>query len=391
MITGACGCSTAARADRWVRRLHPKAPAFGAMADWDDGLAQVIETPDLDGDGTRDLVAVSRFDGRRFVESASIYVDAVSGKDGHGLWQWHSDFTVGHWRPSVTIWPPFLWGRKDSGSPRLAVPLGGAEPTWIGQAHPDPHQEPPRVHFLAVTNGSELHTIDGLSWPKPADLDGDGLTDLWGSVNGNLVAYRGQTTEAWRVLGRHHSAADLDGDAIADVISDDLRVRPSIDVNSRKTLMAAAHSGRDGRVLWRAMLEYQGPWLEVMAESEPGYTLSTFARPGGDLDGDGVPEISAIRSGAYYSSLRGVATLPLEVLSGRSGRLFWSAGPLPLGFNVTTSYPRSRSIDLRACEPRGPMDIIVRHQGQYCSPAHQPAEWFFGRIAWPAFPDATAM
>ena len=52
--------------DRWIRPLHPKGPA---LAKEEDGLARVIATPDLDGDGTRDLVAVSRFDGRHYLDA----------------------------------------------------------------------------------------------------------------------------------------------------------------------------------------------------------------------------------------------------------------------------------------------------------------------------------
>ncbi len=361
LLVGASG------ADRWARPLHPKRPMFAALAREDDGVAQVLETSDLDGDGTRDLVAVSRFDGRHHLEALSVYVDALSGKDGHSLWWWHSDFKLGHWRRSVMTWTPFLWGRGTDGWPMLAVPLGGTAATWIGQANPYPHREPPRVHLLSLITGRELHSIDGLSWPRPADLDGDGLADLWGSVSGNLRAYCGQAPEAWRALGRYHKAGDLDGDGISDVVSDDLRVRPDLDESSRKTLAAAAHSGRDGKLLWRTRLDYQGPWIEH-ASSKPGYTLSSFALPGGDLDGDGAPEISVVRSESYFGSLRGAATLPLEVLSGRSGRPLWSAGPLPLGFDATKSFSEIESIDVLACEPRGPMDIIVRHHGQFLQP-----------------------
>ena len=43
---------------RWVRQMRPETPAA-------DGLAHVAEAPDLDGDGTRELAAVSIFAGRR--------------------------------------------------------------------------------------------------------------------------------------------------------------------------------------------------------------------------------------------------------------------------------------------------------------------------------------
>ena len=303
-------------------------------------------------------------------ELLNIYVDAISGKDGHSLWWWHSDFNVGYyWHPSVLIWPPFLWGRGESGWPMVAVPLGGTEATWKGQAFPEPHHQPPRVHLLSLATGAELHAIDGLSWPRPADLDGDGLEDLWGSLDGKLWALRGEAPEAWRVLGRYHKGGDLDGDGIVDVLSADLRVQPSLDEQSRKTLTAVARSGRDGRLLWRSPLDFQGPWLEQDVGGEPGYTLSAFALPGGDLDGDGSPEVSVTWSRASYISSASPATLPLEVLSGRSGRRLWKTSPLPLGFAATGFSAEIASIDLRACEARGPMDLIVRHQSIF---VHQP-------------------
>ncbi len=364
LLEGASG------AERWVRPLHPKGPIFAPFAMFQDGLAQVIDTPDIDGDGTRDLVAVSRFDGKHpfaAQEPLSLYADAISGKDGHSLWWWHSDVSVGFWGPSILIWPPFLWGRAEDGWPMLAVPLGGTKPTADGQSHPDPHREPPRVHFLSLADGRELHAIDGLSWPKPADLDGDGLADLWGSVDGRLQAYHGETPEVWRALGRCQKAGDLDGDGIADVLSADLQIRPDIDEESRKTLTAVAHSGGDGRILWRSRLDFQGPWSEQFVEGEPGYTLSTFPLPGGDFDGDGTLDVIVTWSRAFNNYIRTPAALPLEVLSGRSGRPLWPAVPLALGFEAT-GYSEITSSDLRACEPREPMDLIVRHQSPFAPP-----------------------
>ncbi len=363
----------ASGAHRWARPIHPKGPAAAPLAMFADGLAQVIGTPDLDGDGSRDLVTVSRFDGRTQFQLLSIYVDAISGKDGHSLWWWHSDYNVGYYsHPSVLIWPPFLWGRGENGWPMLAVPLGGTEATWKGQAFPEPHHQPSRVHLLSLATGRELHAIDGLSWPRLADFDGDGLEDVWGSVDGKLRVLRGEAPEAWRVLGRYHKGGDLDRDGIVDVLSDDLRIRPSIDEQSRKTLTAVAHSGRDGRTLWRRPLDYQGPWFEHYVDGEPGYTLSAFPLPGGDLDGDGSPEVSVTWSRASYISSGRAATLPLEVLSGSSGRRLWSTGPLPLGFAAAGFSAEIAGIDLRACEPRGPMDLIVRHQSTFVQQAGRP-------------------
>jgi len=125
----------------------------------------------------------------------------------------------------------------------LAVPLGGNQATAFDQAHPEHHEDPPQVHHLSAADGREVHTINGLSWPRPADLDGDGLEDLWGSVDGKLRAYRGEATEAWRVLGRYHKAGDLDGDGIADTLIGDLRAPGASARRTTGSHTALARSG----------------------------------------------------------------------------------------------------------------------------------------------------
>ena len=63
MAIGACGCSTVHRAaDRWVRPLQPECRVVALARFEMDWLGH--RHPDLDGDGTRDLVAVSRYNGR---------------------------------------------------------------------------------------------------------------------------------------------------------------------------------------------------------------------------------------------------------------------------------------------------------------------------------------
>jgi hypothetical protein len=115
-------------ATRWRRAMRPESKE-------DDGVAEIIAAPDLDGDGTRDLAAVS------FVEAADppagiraerseparIYVDALSGKDGHPLWWWRVDIPLDS---TLRIWTPFWWGLGPDGWPLLAVPLGGSDDQW---------------------------------------------------------------------------------------------------------------------------------------------------------------------------------------------------------------------------------------------------------------------
>ena len=350
---------------RWVRPLRPH-------TDTHDGLAHLIMGPDLDQDGTNDFVAVSRYNGRHPftrivgapVEPHRIFVDAISGKDGHSLWFWSLKVRESFSIPSLLIWPPFWWGRGKDGWPMLTIPLGGELERDRDQMEPGDRLELPRVYHLSATSGHELHMMNGLSWPRVADLDGDGLLDLWGSVEGKLRAYHAEIPEMWRALGRYRKAGDLDGDGIADVITGDLRLRTNIDEESSRKGTAIARSGRDGRVLWRRPLDYQSTWFELDDKSEAGYSLSTFPLPGGDLDGDGTADIFVTKNRASGKFLGGAATVPLETLNGRSGMPLWSAGPLPLGFEAT-GYSEILRFDLRACESRTPADIIVRHQSTF--------------------------
>ncbi len=65
----------------------------------------MVVAPDLDGDGARDVIVVSRHDGRdpfsqpRREGPPQVYVDALSGRDGRQLWLWHADLPAGLAQP----------------------------------------------------------------------------------------------------------------------------------------------------------------------------------------------------------------------------------------------------------------------------------------------------
>ena len=246
---------------RWVRPMRPRTTA-------NDGREELLDAPDLDGDGTRDLVAVSQFDGRdapapaRSEPSAPrrIYVDAISGKDGRPLWFWSMDL------PELAfagIQAPRWWGRGPDGWPLLAVTIG-SRPLSV---FPMSLILPPIVHNLEASTGREVHALEGLTRTDVADVDGDGLADLWGEVNGELQAYRGEPPEIWRALGRFASAvqqseetvrilrepADFDGDGIGDARIVGLRQlgpwrasRRGVAPQSSARAATAACSGRRG-------------------------------------------------------------------------------------------------------------------------------------------------
>ena len=139
----------------------------------------------------------------------------------------------------------------------LALPIGGKQ-----EAGGDPDYrcfppDPPVVHLLRAATGIEEHTIPGLTSPKVADLTGDGLADLWGAVDGKLVAIRAEPAEAWRALDGLHAAGDFDGDGMSDLLSDDFKAPPIWPLRPVDRQTALARSGRDGRMLWQTQLD---PW-----------------------------------------------------------------------------------------------------------------------------------
>ena len=358
MLDGATGQT------RWVQRLWPGNQSAS------DSLAHLLVAPDLDADGTSDLVVVSRFSGRkpheRFAgmppEPTRVFVDALSGKDGRRLWEWHTE--VGDW-DSTPIWPVFWWGRGPDGWPMLAVPIGGLVP-GIAPKYPFFAPVPPVVHLLAAATGREAQSIDGLSRATTADLDGDGLADLWGSAGDKLRAFRALAPEAWRALGRLQPAGDLDGDGMTDVLSNDLEPPHPNWGEKTDSRTALARSGRDGRILWRTRLD---PWEDsfVRGEWTKSYTFHPLKLPGGDLDGDGAPDILFERAAAGPAlNHQELATPTVQALSGRTGRLLWSARSTglvpPSGSNSRFMWLHIERIDARAGDPRGLPDVLVIYE-----------------------------
>jgi hypothetical protein len=108
---------------RWVRPMNPATKA-------DDGLDRILDVPDLNGDGTRDLIVVSRSRGRSSTTSGRpqpaqperLFVAALSGKDGRPLWWWHVELPCDR---LTRIWKQQLCGRGPDGWPIVTIALGG--------------------------------------------------------------------------------------------------------------------------------------------------------------------------------------------------------------------------------------------------------------------------
>ncbi len=370
---GVCMLDGATGASRWTRPLSP-------VAMYRDGLYHFLVSPDLDGDGTRDLVVLSRFrDVREATSSRSglsgpepVFVDALSGKDGHSFWSWSAELPQGR---ATRIGPLHWWGCGPDGWPLLAVSLGTDRPGEHESGKRPLRVDPPAVHVLEATSGREVHTVTGLTNTASADLDGDGLADLWGEAEGQLRAFRGEAPEAWRSLGRFgpasgiigrarptesHPAADLDGDGIADTLIAELLRAEASSGDPAGSRTAIARSGRDGRVIWKSTLRPARGWFEEGdAES---YSFATYPLPAGDLDGDGTPDVIVEESlpERPYQARAGAAYLPLSALSGRTGGQLWSSVALPRGF-VPAGYSGVDWVEVRSIEPGRAPDLLVRH------------------------------
>ncbi len=252
---------------RWRRPMRVETTA-------EDGMAHIVAAPDLDGDGMRDVITVSQYDGRNPLinwpqepdEPAAVFVDAFSGKDGRPLWWWCVDLPADRF---TRIAAPVWWGRGSDGWPLLAVALGGIDPDEEDSFGRSYQVSAPVVHLLEASTGKEQHAVIGLTNASVADLNGDGLADLWGEVGGELRAFRGEAPEAWRALGqfepagaidrsvgiRGRGAVDFDRDGIADTLVSELAAPGTQDHRTTGSRTAVARSGRDGHLIWKASID----------------------------------------------------------------------------------------------------------------------------------------
>ncbi len=247
--------------------------------------------PDLNADGTADLLVASlqlkslRTDGKQ------LFVDALSGADGHSLWTWHRVVT-NRCRPTA-----LTWGQPGAdGHPELL--LSTILWPWL----------PADLYRFAPTSGRLLGTTPHAFDPTIADATGDGLPELFlksaaqnlnaGRNAGTLHSVRGLPPAAWARFANAGATPQPIPDTNGDGIDDLLVANP-----------LSAFSGADGQPLWRSTVDARS-W----------HVLSP---PNGDLDHDTVPDILTLQS---EETVWGSESLePVTLLSGKTGRRLWQA------------------------------------------------------------------
>ncbi len=362
----------------WTRPMRPNPGRY-------DDRTQCVDAPDLDGDGIREVI-LAWCDGQPDYASSDsypepllwLYVDALSGKDGHPLWSWHESPSTAAY---VGVHGPVWYGRGPDGLPLLAVPADRYDPD-AGGDNPFGLSTVPIVHVLEASTGRERHVVPGLGDPRAADLDGDGVLDLWGEVGDEVAAFPGTLPEVWRALGsgsimfgvsRSQAGGDLDGDGVADVLPVEIVPGDGLHLDPTSDPTVVARSGADGHVLWKSRLGSPWSWFGVGQYFFD--RLTALPAPAGDLDGDGTGDlvITSLNSTAAGPSAA-APHLPVRALSGRTGRFLWSAGPMPAGSTGTDGpyIDVSRPPLAVAIEPGGRPDILVRSFSQRAASSSGP-------------------
>ncbi len=319
---------------------------------------RMIAGPDLDGDGHRELFVtlVASEKGRSYRPEASLYVDAISGRDGRRLWWWRRPTSENGDKLGPLRW----WGPGTDGWPQLLVTLV----SW-----PD---KPASVLILSAGTGALVEELPEAFNPRPADFDGDGILDLGYSTteSGNIQvgqnrfhALRGHPPVSWARLGLFEPAPDLNADGLEDLVEAG---------NDRMS----AISGRDGHLLWVSDQSARsdrlhGRWSLVPKPTfTPGSPHDSETRA--DLDKDGTPDLLVGLTGGISSNQLDPAEvpIPLRVISGRSGQQLWAAKSIASPDNSAQPiFARPKSARLLDLDADGSLDVAtIVHFERYSSP-----------------------
>jgi hypothetical protein len=158
---------------RWKRRLTTDPRAGGACY----RLDRFLVGPDLDGDGRREIFIATLGMPHEYQGGPHhyLFVDALSGRDGRTLWTTRlrqaGAVRQGEPRPRE-VRPPAWWATGADGWPQLLVPVRRAYPDGAGE---------PITYALSAGTGRVMNLVSNVDVLGVADLDGDGVPDLyWG-------------------------------------------------------------------------------------------------------------------------------------------------------------------------------------------------------------------
>ena len=291
---------------RWTQRLRLLGQFSGS------GLSvpvRVLVGPDLDGDAHADLFAVSTGSEVRSIYDtpSAAQIDAVSGQDGRHFWRQRQKIAENMTSAQPGTTTPHWWQSGDEGWPQLIVPVGQG----VGGQ--------PISYVYAANTGRLIQTLPEVADPQIADINSDGIPDIWylsksPSVQ-RMTVLKGMPPVHWRRPGTWRLAADFDADGTVDFLE-------------FRSKHLAGRCGRDGHILWETRLVRTGP----------PYTLV-------DLNQDGVDDIVVFendsRRNRTLKFVRYESHTVLAGFSGKTGQRIWTSPDCGLrdsGSSMTGGY-----------------------------------------------------
>ncbi|MBI3865392.1 MAG: protein kinase [Planctomycetia bacterium] len=288
---------------RWERRVWTMPFAQSAGSGGGTPLRMLVG-PDLNGDRHRELFVASFGSTLNYPqEDHYLQVEALSGQGGEILWRRRLKI-VPHTNSLERQGGLQWWQADDNGWPHLVVPINGGG----GQ---------PMTYILAAASGRLAHILPEVSAPQVADVNSDGIPDLYHVASGQgsrrLTVIKGLPPVEWRRPVNWLSAGDYDGDG-----TPDFREWTTGEFSESHL---AARSGASGRMLWQT---------RVQPDSNSSTRRCTLDI---DVDGDRTPDIVLLEQ---ITTQRGVGTA-ISAISGRDGHHLWTAPEFGLQSGSTSS------------------------------------------------------
>jgi serine/threonine protein kinase/outer membrane protein assembly factor BamB len=273
-----------------------------------DGMIErAVAVSDVDGDGWKELLFGTRFQGGGIREGVACFLDLVSGKTGHRIWHSHVRLES----TKRTLYANELVNLavlEDRGL--IAVETRSGE-----RAYELANSRPYSTTFLALATGKEQAFGQGMSsrsfsqntWIEhrlPQEKSSTEKRERPGQLVG--WGYPNATHMLWRADNQSPAfCGDLDRDGYPEVVGQ----RIDRDGFQWNTML----NGATGRTLWNKKFEYQHRIISC-------FDLER------DLDGDGTNELVAWTSDD--ASLPGVVPTKLgsatiAILGGATGALMW--------------------------------------------------------------------